>query len=844
VNGLGASWSQATGNDQRFQITGVLNGTLKLNGVTQGAFPFIFTAADLLTWTPPVALPGAPPPGGTDLVPAFTVKAFDNYNAVNFPSIPAYSVSTPARTVSITVLNVNPPTVVSTTINLGPKPQKVAATFSYSELQTASGAALGAGNAGDTLALRIESITPGTTLQITHLGVTSTVTPAQLAAQTAFVLPGDTVTWTPTLAATGNTAAFTFSPFDVEKNLDGFTNVLTNVNLVNQAPTLSSINTLVQADAQTPFNINYPMLLGASNAADPNGDVLTFGFNAFSPAQTANGTLQIVKSGTVNAVAVTPGTTVFAPGDTLIWTPKPGIAGNSVNAFTVFASDGLLTSASAQVNIKVRALGTAFDLSGPWVVENGAGSVQGLGRITQNGASLTLVNFNGQGSNASFTALNTMVAATYNGQSNVVGTIDTTASDQGRILWSDGTVWLRVLLGGTYAVSSPGNPNVSIGTITQNGVLLTFSNAGASTTGTVQNSSQILVNTGGGNTAIETYGDGRINFANGPQGFAFGGQTWSKLDLPPDYTNPGGSATHVIQNGTATLTFVDKFGGTSPGFWTSPTRIFTTLWNVGATVGNGKIAWDDGTVWSEALLLNGSKSGAGKTTITATPATVGVSNYFNPSNNMVHVVQTGTTNVVFVDKNGNMVLGTWITTTQVLAPGYGNAIATFSPGKVSWNDGTVWTLTNAPGGTLTVTDYVNPNGVPVHVVRNNTNNLCIVDGLGRTSLGTMLDATTGQVNLYPSDQLHYSGNTIVWDDGFVWTQVATVPPMITFTDTNNTSFHVQLTSRTTLIGLDGAMKNITATRLNGKLFWSNGAIWDNWDFNDLNALFQMHTGYP
>lgn len=840
VSNLGATWIEATGNQQQLQVTGTLNGTLKLNGVPQGAFPFLVSPNDVLTWTPPVALPGAPPPGATALVPAFTVKAYDAFNAANFPSIPAYTTSTTTRTVNVNVLNVNPPTVTTNSITLGPKAQFAPVGISYGEIQVTSGAALGAGNAGDTLGLRIESIQAGT-LQITHLGVTSNVVVG-----TTLILPGDVVTWNPPAGATGVNAAFTVSAFDVEKNLDGFVNVAVNVQLVNVPPLMSFVSTLQQADAQTPFAITYPMLIGASDAHDDNSDVLTFGFSPFTAAQIADGTLQILKVGNNSPVNVVPGTTFFAPGDILTWTPKPGISGNAVNAFNVFAKDPFgATSASVQVNIKVRALGTAFDLSGPWVVENASGSVLGLGRLTQTGASLTMVNFNGQGTGAAYTALNKIVAASYDGQTNVVGTIDINAADEGRILWADGTVWLRVSLGGTYAVSTPGNPNVSLGTISQNGVLLTFSNNGNSTTGTIQNSSQILVVTNGPNPATETYGDGRINFANGPQGFAFGGQTWTKLDLPPDYNNPGGSPVHIIQNGTSTFTFVDKFGNTSPGFWTSPTQVFATAWNESATVGNGKLVWNDGTVWTENVLLNGSKNGSGKTTITATPSIVGVSDYTTSFNNaVVHVVQTGTTNVVFVDRLGNMVLGTFISPTQVLAPGYGNLIATFSPGKITWSEGTVWTLTAPNPGSLTVTDYTNPNGVPVHIVRNNTNNLCIVDGLGRTSLGTMLDAVTGTVFLYPGDLMHFSGNTVTWDDGFVWTQVATVPPMITFTDTNGTSFHVKLTSRTTLIALDGPMKNLTATRLNGKLLWSNGAVWDNWDFNDLNALFQMTTGYP
>jgi hypothetical protein len=56
--------------------------------------------------------------------------------------------------------------------------------------------------------------------------------------------------------------------------------------------------------------------------------------------------------------------------------------------------------------------------------------------------------------------------------------------------------------------------------------------------------------------------------------------------------------------------------------------------------------------------------------------------------------------------------------------------------------------------------------------------------------------------------------------------------------------HVRLTSPTTLIGLDRALQGLTATRLNDKLFWSNGAVWDNLDLELLNALFELGPGFP
>jgi hypothetical protein len=131
----------------------------------------------------------------------------------------------------------------------------------------------------------------------------------------------------------------------------------------------------------------------------------------------------------------------------------------------------------------------------------------------------------------------------------------------------------------------------------------------------------------------------------------------------------------------------------------------------------------------------------------------------------------------------------------------------------------------------------------VHVVQNGTSQLAFVDSLGRTSLGTLLNPTTAQTDLYGAGDLAtISGNTVSWQDGSLWTQTNNVPLTITLTDPNGAVSHVKLTSPTTLIGLDRALQGLTATRLNGKITWSNGAVWDNFDFNAVNALFEMGTG--
>jgi hypothetical protein len=144
-------------------------------------------------------------------------------------------------------------------------------------------------------------------------------------------------------------------------------------------PTLSSISTLGTAYLQTPFNINYATLLGASNAADSNGQPIQFRVNSIQ-----NGTLSIVHNSVTSAVVASPTNgTLLASGDTLVWTSPAGLWGSGVNAFSVTAFDGSLNSVPAvQVKINVSSWGSQFDLSGAWLVVNPSGVSEGLGNVS------------------------------------------------------------------------------------------------------------------------------------------------------------------------------------------------------------------------------------------------------------------------------------------------------------------------------------------------------------------------------------------------------------------------------------------------------------------------------
>ena len=170
----------------------------------------------------------------------------------------------------------------------------------------------------------------------------------------------------------------------------------------------------------------------------------------------------------------------------------------------------------------------------------------------------------------------------------------------------------------------------------------------------------------------------------------------------------------------------------------------------------------------------------------------------------VHTVQTGTTNIVFIDGIGDMVLGTYLpynpqtNNPQATAPQYVGYTASIVGNTITWTDAnpadTVdWTQTSDPTSTITVTDYTNQNGVPVHVIQNGVvlngvEKFVIVDGLGNTSLGHFLTTTTGVADSYPNDIATFSGDPqsgtsqVTWSDGvYVWTQTSIPPLLITAT---------------------------------------------------------------
>ncbi|MFN0056389.1 MAG: beta strand repeat-containing protein, partial [Planctomycetales bacterium] len=433
---------------------------IKSNGVLSTAGPgTIVSAGDSLFWTPPLNQFGQ----GNNAVSAFIVVAYDAFNHVNAPNFEA---SAPAVTAKVNVLSVAAPTL--TTITTFTPPRYVPTNLTYTQIRSASDVTIPGSNV---LAFRVESVQANIgTITITKSGTNNAV---PLVAGQTLIESGDVVTWTSLTGASGLFTPFTVLALDKTTTLRSQEPVPVNVNLINYAPTLTSISTLSGGVQQTAYPISYATLKQNSNAQDANNDVLSFRIETIS-----NGTLTITRNNVTSAVV--PGTTQVVSGDTLTWTPANGVSGSPVGAFTVVAFDGSLASSPpVQVNVNVLGLGASYDLTGPWVIGGR------LARISQNGANLTISDENGVGSSGSFTGYSSIT-----GRNNLTGAVDTSAADQGRILWSDGKIWLRISLGGQYY--NPANNGLT--SVAQNGVQLTFTNvSGGTSTGTFLSASQLSV---------------------------------------------------------------------------------------------------------------------------------------------------------------------------------------------------------------------------------------------------------------------------------------------------------------------------------------------------------------
>ncbi|MDA9793377.1 VCBS repeat-containing protein, partial [Bacteriovoracaceae bacterium] len=112
--------------------------------------------------------------------------------------------------------------------------------------------------------------------------------------------------------------------------------ITVNITDTNRVPTLTTVTNFTGVISQEAFTISYADLLSAANEADADTtDTLSFRIE-----NVTSGTL--TKGGT----PVVDGVTLFATGESLVWTSASGTSGN-IAAFTIVVSDGTAVSATA-----------------------------------------------------------------------------------------------------------------------------------------------------------------------------------------------------------------------------------------------------------------------------------------------------------------------------------------------------------------------------------------------------------------------------------------------------------------------------------------------------------------
>ena len=320
-----------------FRIESVLGGTLTKNGSPVTAGTTSIAAGESLVWTPPTSVSGS--------LDAFTVVAYDGA---------LYSAATKSVKVSVGAVNDAPTlTRFSGPITSGNEDSAIPITF----------AALAAkGDQADidsaVTGFVVKEVTTGT-LKIGTSEATATPWNASTNKVITASLNGY---WTPSLNANGTQSAFKVVARD-DGPLESATPVqaVVSVSPVIDAPTLTTIDIISGQTEGAPIEISFTSIAAAADEADVDGDVISFRVETIS-----SGALQ--KWNGSAWAAVTPGTTLIAGSDKVLWTPADGSTGLQ-NAFTLKAWDGQLASANA-VRLKVDAARWTIH---PWTNEANSG---------------------------------------------------------------------------------------------------------------------------------------------------------------------------------------------------------------------------------------------------------------------------------------------------------------------------------------------------------------------------------------------------------------------------------------------------------------------------------------
>jgi hypothetical protein len=308
-----ADEADANGDAISFRIEEVISGTLTKSGTAVSAGVTTLATGESLVWTPGINANGT--------LATFTVKAYDGALA-----------SSTAVTVNVSVMAVNDAPTLTTITDLADGVEDTAYSITFAMLAAAANEA---DVDGDTLSFRVEETFSGI---LTKNGVT-------VVAGT-LISSGDTLVFTPNTDSNGFLTAMTVSAWDGALASSGIYGVQANFIAVNDAPTITNVDSIGGGVEDTPFSITYAALAAVSNETDPDGDVLSFRVAALG-----SGTL------TKNGSAVTAGT-LLSSGDTFVWTPPADYYGGGT-PFTFTAYDGVLNSVVVNCTVSVSAVNDA-----------------------------------------------------------------------------------------------------------------------------------------------------------------------------------------------------------------------------------------------------------------------------------------------------------------------------------------------------------------------------------------------------------------------------------------------------------------------------------------------------
>lgn len=720
------------------------------------------------------------------------------------------------------VLNVPPPTLTTVNTLTGGNPLSPVS-ITYSQLQQAS-------NANDPDGYPIEfQITPGTsgTLTINHGGGTTAG---------GLFGPGDTLTYTPA-AGTGGASVQAFSVTATNSISSSSTPVPVMVNVAAVALSETTPAKTLNAFAGTATG-NIVLATFADQNALPTA-------SEFTATVTNNwgGPITAATNPTVQLVSQSGGTSYWE----VIGDATYSSRGQYAVSVNVIDSDapGIVQTSKTTINVSNAAAPPAFEFSGWYAVSTPGSNSPTLASIVQGGDQLTLTP---GGASATLGAFVTNAPQVLAGLpqvligNTVVGTYGNSSISFTTGAFA-GQVWTKLDLPLDYTNLAGDDAQIK-----EDGATLTFSVGSAfdprgawksptqvSAFGQIGTVGNGMITWSGGNVWTENLG---INGSIRPAGASANSTGTATISASlnsfvTNYTNLNGFAAHVFQTGTSLTLVVDPsgtfIGATSPGFWIDTTHVsaFGQIGTVGAT---GSITWSFGQVW----------------TVLSSPPLPATTNYTNLGGAATHIVQKGVLLTFVVNSSGDSSPGYWINPTQVYAPAFGQT-GTVGNGKITWSGGNVWAASSTIVSPPSFSNYTNKGGAATQVVQNGTSLTFVVDDSGESSPGYWISPTQVYAPAFGQTGT-VSGNKITWSGGNVWSGMTNLRPstsvLIALTDTNGVVSYVQLTSATTLKAVDGALAGLTATRQNNQIVWSNGDVWNNFDFNALNALFEMATGYP